>query len=429
MTAPSEPLPAAVRGLSFPMCLALVMGNMIGSGMFLLPASLAPYGWNAVFGWMLTIGGALALALVIARLTRALPDARDPTGFVEAAFGRTTSFLIGWSYWVSIWAANVTIAVAAISYISIFVPAIGTTPHLPALLAVGLLWAVTLINLQGARSAGLFQVVTMALKLVPVVVVLVIMALVLVREGTAAIAPFPTQGLSVSAITASAALTLFALLGFESCAVAAAKVENPERNIPRATMLGTLLTGLIYLLICSGIALMLPASAVAGSDAPFQIFVARFWADGPALLIGLFAAISALGALNGWVLMQGEQPLALARRGLLPAWFAATDARGTPVRALILSSVLASAFVLINSNRAMADLFTYLALLSTSATLWLYLAVACAGLKLRVAIPIAALGALYSLWALWGAGIWVSGLSFFLMASGLPLYWWARRAS
>ena len=415
------------RGLSFSMSVALVMGNMIGSGVFLLPASLAPYGWNAVAGWAVTIAGAMALAYSLARLTLAYPAAGGPVGFVEAAFGSLPSYLIGWSYWVSIWTANVTLAVAAVSYLSAFAPVIGRTPHLPALLAIGLLWTVTLINLNGARSAGIFQVVTMALKLIPLVVVLVIMGLLLGRQGAAAIAPLPQQGFSAGAITASAALTLWALLGFESASVAAAKVENPERNVPRATLLGTLLTGILYLVICSGIALMLPAAAVIGSDAPFQIFVERYWAAGPALLVALFAAISAIGTLNGWVLLQGELPLAMARRGLLPAALAATSANGTPTRALILSSLLATVFVLVNSSRSMGDLFQFMALLSTSATLWLYLACAASALRLKVAVPIALLGAAYALWTLWGAGLSTSGLSLLLMVGGLPLYWWTLR--
>ena len=430
MTNPAPPVaatPQGERSLSLAMCIALVMGNMIGSGVFLLPAALAPYGWNAVAGWVLTIAGAIALAYTLAQLTIARPDADGPTGFVEIAFGRVPSFLIGWSYWVSIWTANVTLAVGAVSYLSAFAPAIGRTPYLPALLAVTLVWAVTLINLGGARSAGLFQLLTTILKLVPLAVVLAIMVVLLTTEGSAAVAPFPTEGFQAGAVTASAAFTLWALLGFESASVVAAKVENPQRNIPRATLIGTLLTGIIYLFICSGVALMLPADVVAGSDAPFQVFVARYWAAGPALLIALFAAISTIGTLNGWVLLQGEQPLAMARRGLLPAWFGKTRANGTPTRALLVASTLATLFVLVNSSRSMSDLFGYMVLLSTSACLWLYLACAAAALKLRVAVPVAAIGAAYALWTLYGAGIGISGLSLLLMAAGLPFYWWARR--
>ncbi|MBK5263879.1 MAG: amino acid permease [Alphaproteobacteria bacterium] len=405
------------------------MGNMIGSGVFLLPASLARYGWDAVAGWIVTIGGALAIATVLATLTRALPDAKGPIEMVGAAFGPLAGTMIGWSYWVSIWTANVTIAVAAVSYLSLFLPIIGTMPGLAAFCAFLLLWALTLLNLGGARMAGWFQVVTLILKLIPLVVVAGIIFLLLGKSGGAALAPFPKEGLSAGGITASAALTLWALLGFESASVACDKVDRPGITIPRATMLGTLLTGIIYLIVCSGIALMLPMEIAASSNAPFADFVARYWAQGPAYFIGLFAAISAIGALNGWILLQGELPLSMARSGMLPQWLAATNASGTPVRAFIVASILASLLLLANSLRSMADLFVFMALVSTSAALWLYLACAASALRLKVALPVATLGLAYALWTLWGAGWQASGLSLGLMLTGLPIYWWVKRTS
>ena len=319
-----------------------------------------------------------------------------------------------------------TIAVAAISYLSVFVPAFGRSP---AIATITLIWMITAINLRGARAAGGFQLVTLLIKLVPLVVVIALIFLVLGREGTAAIAPFPEAGLSLSAVSGSAILTLWALLGFESATVAVDKVNDPVRTIPRATMVGTLATGVLYLIVCSGIALMLPPEAVAHSDAPFSVFVETFWAREPALLVAGFAAVSAIGALNGWCLMQAELPAAMARRGLLPKWLAGEDANGTPVRALIISSALASCFVLINSSKSSGDLFTFMATISTSATLWLYLACAAAATRLKVAVPVAALGMIYALWTLWGAGIDVSAMTLILMAAGLPLYWWTRRSS
>jgi basic amino acid/polyamine antiporter, APA family len=408
------------------MATALVMGVMIGSGVFLLPSQLAPFGWNGVAAWALSITGALALAYILARLTQKLPNAGGPTDFVAAAFGPVPGFMIGWSYWISNLVAMVTFAVAAISYLSIFAPVIGKTAYLPAALAVGLVILITAINLRGSRTAGAFQLVTMAIKLVPLVAVMIIIAVVLTDQGSAAIAPFPKEGLQFSAITSAATLTLWALTGFESASIAAGMVKNSEKNIPRATLLGTALTGFMYIIVCSGIALMLPMALAVNSDAPFTTFVEYFWARKPALLIGLFAAVSAIGAMNGTMVMQAELPQAMARRGMLPAWVAGVNARGIPVRALLLSSFLASLFVIFNASKSMGDLFAYLAKLSTSATLWLYLACALAALRLHVARPVAVLGLIYALWALWGAGMSISALSFVLMLAGLPLYWWAR---
>lgn len=417
------------ESLGLAAAIALVMGNMIGSGVFLLPASLAPYGWNAVGAWVLTIGGALVLALVLARFTAARAARAKPGGgpvdFVRDAFGAVPAFLIGWTYLVSIWTAVVTIAVAAVSYLSSLVPGIAALPFGPALVAMALLWLFTLVNLGGVRSAGRVQVLTLALKVVPLLVVIVLAALAL-AGGKAALPPFDPAAITGSAMGSAATLTLWALLGFECASVAAARVRNPAINVPRATLWGTALTGVLYLFVCSAVALLLPPEIASTSPAPFAAFVQRFWSAGPAALVAVFAVISCLGALNGWTLMQGELTRSMAAEGILPRWLAATNRQGTPVRALLASGVIASLFALLNASRSMQGLFEFLLLLSTSASLWLYLAFALAALRLKIAPVWAGLGAIYALWTLWGAGISASGLSLVLMLAGLPLYWWAR---
>lgn len=407
------------------MCIALVMGNMIGSGVFLLPAQLAPYGWNAVAGWLVTIGGALCLAVVLAKLAAHFADTRGIAPLIEQALGPVAGSLIGFSFWVSVWTGLVTISLGAVSYASAFWPGIGEHPGMSA---VATIWLVTLINLMGVRAAGAFQLVTALLKLTPLIVVAVLIAMLAATEGRSAFAAFPPEGLSLGATGTSAALALWAMVGFEAACAAGDKVHNPAVTIPRATVIGALLTGILYLTVCSGIALMLPAAEVAASPAPFALFVERYWAAGPAALVTVFAAISAIGALNGWVLVQGEVPRDMARRNLLPRWFGAANARGTPVRALIVSSCLASLLVLANSSRTMGGLFAFMALLSTCATLWLYLACAVAAARYRIALPYVVLGSAFALWAMWGAGHEAILWSLALMLAGLPLYYAARRS-
>ncbi|WP_157080964.1 APC family permease [Novosphingobium naphthalenivorans] len=401
---------------------ALVMGNMIGSGVFLLPASLAPYGWTAVIGWIATTAGALVLAYVLTRLTRALPEAGGPAGFVSAAFGYSAGFFISWIYLVSIWTAVVTIAVAAISYLSSMVPVLG---NIPALAAIVLLWLLALVNLRGVRAAGSFQIVTVALKVLPLLVVAVL-AVIVLSTGQVAPPPFVPGQVTFHGVNGAASLTLWALLGFESASVAAGQVERPEVNIARATLWGTGLTGVLYLLVCSAIGLLLPPEVVAQSPAPFATFVGRFWSPQIAGLIAIFAVISCVGAVNGWTLLEAEMVRDMAARRMLPEWFAAVDRRGTARRALVISTVIASLFAAMSASRAMQALFEYLLLLSTSAALWLYLACALAALRLGVARIPALIGVLYSLWTLWGAGLTASGLSFVLMALGLPIWLWLK---
>lgn len=420
------------------MCAALVVGNMIGSGVFMLPASLAPYGWNAVIAWLLTIGGALCLAYVFARLAQAFPRAGGPFAYTEEAFGRAAGFLVAWSYWVSVWVSNAALTIAAVSYLSVFLPALAKIPGLPAVVTVAVVWLATAVNCAGARSAGWTQVVTTVLKLVPLVAVAGLAASVLLHKGAAAVTPFHPSALSGGSITAAAALTLWALLGVETATIPADKVSDPVRTIPRATLYGTAFAGLIYLVVSSGVLLLTPISVLTGSNAPFVDFVAYHGGGDFRLVLAAFAAISALGALNGWVLVQGELPAAMAREGVFPAWFGKTNAAGTPVRALIASSVLVSVLVLMNYAKSMADTFTFMALLATASTLFAYLFCALAVLRLqrqgrmdqsRTLGVVAAIGALYSIWTFYGAGWSVTFWGLVLLAAGAPVYWLVRKAA
>ncbi|HMS20664.1 amino acid permease [uncultured Sphingorhabdus sp.] len=411
--------------LGFFMSVALVMGNMIGSGVFLLPQGLAPFGWNAIAGWAVTIAGALCLAHVLAKLTASHEGAIGPAELVERSFGPLAGFLIGFAFWVSVWTGCVTIAVGATSYMSSFLPVLGEHPSLTAL---GVIWTMTAVNLLGVRSAGSFQVVTTLLKLTPLIVVAILIGMIFGREGMSSLAPYPVEGLSLPSVNTAAAMTLWAMIGFEAACAASHKIDNPQRNVPRATFYGALFSGIIYLIVCSGITLMLPAHKVAASPAPFELFVSTFWSPGPASFVAAFAAISAIGAVNGWTLVQAEVPLEMAKRQMMPQWFARTTANGVPINGLLSATVLGSLLVLANSSQSMAGLFTFMALVTTSVTLWLYLACAAVALKRKIAVPFAVLGLVFGIWSLWGAGVDASGLSIVLMLAGLPLYWWTRRS-
>lgn len=419
------------RKLGFWMALALVVGNYIGSGIFLLPAQLAPYGWNATIGWVVTIAGALCLAFVFARLTGARPNAAGPYAFVEEAFGPIPAFAVAWSYWIGLWVANTAIAVAAVSYLSFFIPALANTPGLGALAAAALLWALTAINIVSVRLAGSVQLVTTILKILPLIVVVIVSAIAF-GDGAASVqTPFRGQDLSFTAVSGAAALTLWAILGVETASVGSRNIANPERNVPRATMIGTLVVGIIYILVSTPVTLLLPAGQAAASNAPLADFVAAFWTPGVAAMVGLFAAISAIGALNGWILLQGELPLAMVRQGVFPAWFGSLTRNGTPLRAQIVSSICATVLIAANSSRSVAGLFVFMALLATAATLFLYLGCALAALRLQstgqiahssLLTVLAVLGAVYSVWTFVGAGAEATGWGAILLATGIPIY-------
>lgn len=433
--------PPTGRVLGFWMCTALVVGNMIASGVFLLPASLAPFGWNAVFGWLLTIAGAFALAFVFARLARALPEAGGPYAYTEAAFGPLLGFAVAWSYWISVVVGNAAIATGGVSYLSVLFPLIGQMRSLPPLLALAVIWSLTLVNCWGATVAGRFQALTTVVKLLPLAAVLLVAGVALAHGGPRLILPFHGSDIHFGAVTAAATLTLWALLGLESATIPADQIKNPARTIPRATLVGTVFTGLIYLTVCSAVTLMLPAKQLAGSPAPLSYFLERYWGGHTGAVLAFFAAVSAFGALIGWVLLQGELAYVMAVRGVFPAWLARTSSNGTPVRAHLMSSGLLTLIVATNFERSMVDLFTFMLLLLTTGCLFAYLFTGLAALRLQtlrkldespVLAFLAMVGALYSAWAIWGAGrdaaLW--GLVAFLIA--MPIYGamrWSRRSA
>lgn len=400
---------------------ALVMGGMIGSGIFLMPAQVAPLGWTGLITWLIVIGGAVLLAWVLTRLTIAMPGETGIVAICGRALGEFPGVLIGWSYWVGIVSANAIIAVTAVRYLSAFVPVLAGTPLAVALSATALIWLLTLLNLAGARAAGRFQVVTTALKILPLVAVVAILA-GLALAGGAQFAANPHTPFAAAQLTPALTIIFFAMVGFEAASLAAARVRDPARNITRATLFGLGLTGLLYLLVCSGIVFALPEPIVANSPAPIALFVETFWGRWAGLATAGFAVIATVGCLNGWVLLQGEVPLGMARAGLLPRWFGWTDRRDVPVGVLVLASIFASVLVLSNASRTGAELLDFMLRLTTAATLWLYLGVCVSALKLGLARIAAAAGLAFALWAMWGSGIEAAGLSLLLMASAVPLY-------
>ncbi len=436
-TAHTPSTPSARPAMGLWMALALVMGSMIGSGVFLLPASLAPLGWNSVFGWIVTISGTLCMAGVFAALARAFPAAGGPYAYTRIAFGPVAAFAVAWAYWISLWVGNAAIATGAVSYLSRLFPVIGVQPGLSAVVTVAIVWLFALINMRGVALAGRVQLVSTIIKLVPLIAVVGLAAWVVMGTGSANIHPFNASEISLASVTSAATLTLWAMLGIEAATVPADKVVNPQKTIPRATLIGAGSAGLIYLIVCSAVVLMLPAALVAESDAPFADFVERYGGGASAgTLIAAFGAISALGALNGWVMLQAEIPAAMARDGLFPALVGRVSPRGTPVAAHLLSASLLSIVVLFNYSRSMADLFQFLILLTTAIVLVMYIACALAAVKLmregRLAGSaglgtVSGVALLYGLFTLYGAGrealMW--GLGLLLLA--IPVYFAVRR--
>jgi basic amino acid/polyamine antiporter, APA family len=426
-TAPRKP----GNRLGFGALLALVVGNMVGSGIYLLPASLAPLGINQLIGWVVTIFGALALAFVFARLSARIPRSGGPYAYADEAFGSLAGFLTAWAYWVMCWVGNAAVAVAVVSSLALIFPQVGAVPGLPAVLAVGCVWAATLINLRGVQQVGRVQEWTVAIKLLPLLALIGI-ALWLGLSG-APRAPDPGVAITSGAIATAAGLTFWGFLGLEAATIPADKIADPARNVPRATLLGVLLTGLIYFGISAAFALFMPVAEAAASPAPVAAFLGRTFGANVAIAVALCAAVSAFGTLTGWLLVQAEMPWAMARGGVFPAWFGAENAQGIPVRAHLVSSGLLTVVTLLNYQKGLGKLFEFIASVSLAAGLIAYLLSALAALRLLRGEALTALAALvaaaFTIWAEWGLGHEALTYGAVLIVAGLPVYWWVRTAA
>lgn len=424
------PTHSSSRPLGFWMAVALVMGNMIGSGIFLLPASLAPYGGLSLVGWLVSTAGALCLALVFARLAALDPVAGGPYGYTRAAFGDLAAFLVGWGYWIAIWTALGALAVALVGYLSAVVPALAETRVGTGLASIAAVWTAVIINIAGVRTAGWVQVATTALKIVPLAAIAIFGVW---RVETAHFQAAQTDLRTLAAtIPAVVTLTLWAFTGLESATVPASSIARPDRTIPRATIVGTLCAAGIYIASTIGVMNLVPPAELGKSAAPFADAARTIGGEGAALAVAAGAAISCFGALNGWTLLAGQLACAVARDGLFPRIFGTLNTRQAPGASLIIAGILTSGLVCLNYTRGLVDLFTFFILLSTLNTLVPYafssLAVfllkdRAGGGRLTPATAVAAAAAfVYSLWAMGGAGAETVYWGFLLLMSGLPVY-------
>lgn len=405
------------------------MGNMIGSGIFLLPASLAPHGALGLLGWAISTAGAMALALVFARLGRLDPAAGGPYAYTRRAFGDLPAFLVAWGYWISMWTSLGALGIAFAGYAGSIVPPISRTPAAAALSAIGAVWFLVGVNAAGIRAAGRVQIATTILKILPL---LAIAAVGLAHFDPSRFAAPQTDARAVlSAASAGATLTLWAFLGLESATVPAEHIRDARRTVPRATVVGTLLTAFIYIAGTAGTMSLVPASALGVSQAPFADAARVVWGPAGSAAVALGGAISAFGALNGWILMTGHLSLAVARDGLFPRAFARVSRTGTPVVAMVVAGTLTTVLVGLNYTRGLVDLFTFFILLSTLATLIPFVFSSLAVFLLpderrqRPSGPmalVAALAFVYSLWAIGGAGQATVYWGFLLLICGLPVY-------
>jgi APA family basic amino acid/polyamine antiporter len=346
VTTPASQKTSGTLGLTH--STALVMGSIIGVGIFSLPYAIASYGPISLVAMAAATVGAVALALVFAVLSRRMPAGGGPYAYARAAVGDGWGFSQAWLYWITAWAGNAAIAVGWVFYVEKFLNKGGATGWSIAIALAGL-WIPAAVNLTGVRNMGIFQVWTTVLKFIPLAL-MATAGLFFIKAGN--FTPWNTSGdSSLSAIGGAMAICLFSYLGVETAAVAAAQVRDPERNVPRATILGTLASAAVYLFSLVAVFGIMPAGALAEDANQASYSAAADTIFGGSLagnLVALAVIISGIGALNGWTMICAEMPLAAARDGLFPKRFGALSARKVPTFGIVASTLLASGAVAIS---------------------------------------------------------------------------------
>lgn len=413
---------------------ALVAGTIIGSGIFTLPAALAAIGPIAIVGFVVSSIGAMLLAMVFAYVSRRFPAAGGPYAYAREGFGDFMGFQTAWNYWIGAWVGVAAISVSAVGYLGNLFPALSDSRFAQIVVAVALVMVLTYVATRGLAAGGSLSFVLMILKVIPL---LIIGTVGFVAFDTANFGPANlTGGSAMTAIGAAVTLTLFAYIGVESASIPGQAVKNPTVTIPRATLIGTGLAAVVYLLSTVAVFGALPNEQLASSEAPFaDAAQAMFggWA-GPA--ISIVAVISCLGAMNGLILLSGQMPLAAAQEKLAPRAFGIVNKKSAPAIGLLISGGLAAVMTVFGFGEGgLVEVYTSLLLISTLATLLPYLMVAAAELRYLIVdrqpgplagvglkILITSLSVLYSVWAMSQAGTEEVYLGFMLFLVGVPLF-------
>jgi amino acid transporter len=424
------------RELGLMAATAIVVGNCIGSGIFTSAASLAAASnpKTAIIAWIITSVGSLLIALSFASLGTALPRTGGPIVYTRAAFGDFAGFLIAWTYWIGAWVGNAAIITAFMLYFTYFIP--GTaTPLYAFLITSGVLWFFTIVNILGVKGAGRVSIVTTVLKVGALIVFVVIAALHFNPVMLKTVSSANVSGMST--LPAAIAIALWAFVGIESATVPAGEIKNPEKNIRRSTIYGTLLAAAVYIIVSVVAMGVLDQATLANSNAPLaDILNAATGGTWGGNFVALGAIISTLGASSGWILTTARSAFGASQDKLFPAGLGKIHPKYlTPVNSLVVSALAANVLLILNYMGTLSSAFNFMLLLATLAFLPAYAFSAAADIiLLKNRSPhfnifsflknsfFALLAFGYSIYAIYGTGAIVVMYGFILMLLGMPVY-------
>lgn len=425
------------RTLGLSSATGLVLGSIVGTGVFTMPAVMAGAGTMSLVVLGVIAIGALLLGVLFGQLTRRVPNSAGGLyAYSRHEFGDFAGYLVGWCYWIQAWAGNAAIVASWVFYVDSLLGlkhVSGTENWGIALVG---LWVPAAVNLAGVRQMAWFQNVTVILKFLPLLFVGVVgwFFVKAVNFGS-----FNMSGGSLySGIGIAAGVALFSFIGVEAAAVTAKRVRDPLRNVGRASILGTGASAILYVLVTAAVFGLVPHHALLNNGAPFVnafqgIFPHGTW---PGEFIAALAVISGIGALNGWTLIVTETSRAIADDDLFPKPFGWVDRNDTAWFGIVVGAILPSILMLWRYEASAGlTVFTYLVDLTVVTVAIPYFFSAIAQLTYLVSrrrrvhgwalsrdLAVAGSGVLFSMWVTFASGYQVVYQALVVILVGLVIY-------
>ncbi|NBQ17893.1 amino acid permease [bacterium] len=422
-----------VEKIGFWAVVSLVIGSQVGSGAFLLPAQLAGLGAMSLAGWFLAGAGAISIALIFAQLCMHIPKSGGPHAYVEAAFGKRFSFFTSWTYWVVSWISTSVVIITAVSYMT---PLIGVQPPFVLfLIEVAIMAIITYLNFKGVAAAGSIEILLTIFKCLPLIIIPLSAFFFFNPEHFVFVTAVldGSTGSIFSLINKASLLCLWGFVGVETATITAGVIENPRVVVPKAVIFGTIAVAVLYILNTVGLMGLIPLDQLAVSNAPHADAVRIIFGQGFDKLIAFIAAVACIGTVNAWTLMSAQMAYSAAQDGVFPPLFAKTNKNGAPIINLLISFFGTIPLLALAMNSSLLMQLDTLITISGATFLSIYALCMIAYLKLyglkNVFYGIIALGALlFCAWALSAAPLSHLGICLLFTATGLPIYWWNKRA-
>ena len=409
---------------------SIAVGCAIGSGIFMMPTMLAPYGLLGFGGWLVAGTGSILVALTMARLVKRIPKTGGPYVYVNEGLGDFSGFIIAWTYWVACVSAIAGISIAFVGYLGFFLPQIASSQIYALLASLMLIWIIVFLNIRSLENSSKFQLISTLLKLVPLMLIVLLGASNFDTSNLPELNP--TNLHPISLIATVTTLVMWSFIGIETATVPADNVINPQETIPKVLIASVITILILYILVSVAIAALVPASELLNSSAPFALAASKILGVTGGAIISIGALISTLGSLNANTLTAGNLSLAAARDGLLPSKFVILTKNGTPIFSYLLTGVFVSILLMLNYTKGMVNAFVFMAMLSTLSTLIAYAFCAIAEFKFAKAdakntqrnnaLLLSCVTFLYAFFAIWGAGIEMIIYSLILILIGTPIY-------